>query len=335
MQAAGDHLARAGGEASRCGGRPFSANWLPAGLAPIGLDWRRRPDYNGSMAEQEKSAESAPLVVAFVDDLMFQVKIEKAAAGRGFRLRTIGSATAVGPAGKEAERRAPGEPLSGRAGALFRQLTEWQPALLVFDLHNEGIPWRRWLPVLKSSPATRRVPILAYGSHVAEETLAEARRLGADEVVPRSRFNSALPQLLERLARIPDREGVDLACAEPLAGKARQGIEKFNEGDFYRAHDYLEEAWMEDAGPGRDLYQGILQVGIAYFQIERENYRGALKMLLRVRQWLDPLPDVCRGVNVARLREDVVNVHEALTVAGPEGLAEIDRALFRKIEVKG
>lgn len=284
------------------------------------------------MAEQERPPENAPVVVAFVDDLMFQVKIGKVVEGLGYRLQMMGNASAVGPAGAEGDYR-PGEPLSGRAGELFRQLTAWQPALLIFDLHNEAIPWRRWLPALKSSPATRRVPILAYGSHVAEDTLAEARKLGADEVVPRSRFNSALPQLVERHARRPDREGVAAACAEPLAEKARTGIEMFNDGHYYKCHDYLEEAWMEDEGPGRDLYRGILQVGIAYFQIERDNYRGALKMLLRVRQWLDPLPDLCRGVNVARLREDVANVHEAVTLAGAEGLAELDRALFREIEL--
>ena len=53
----------------------------------------------------------------------------------------------------------------------------------------------------------------------------------------------------------------------------------------------LKEAWRQDTGAARDFYRGILQVGIAYYQIERGNYRGAVKMLLRVRQWLDPLPD--------------------------------------------
>jgi predicted metal-dependent hydrolase/CheY-like chemotaxis protein len=266
---------------------------------------------------------------------MFQVKIENVTQGLGYRLRTIGSAATVGPVDKEGEEGRPGEPLSGRAGELFRQLTAWQPALLIFDLHNQAIPWRRWLPALKSSPATRRVPILAYGSHVATETLAEARRLGANEVVPRSRFNSALPELIAAHARAANRETVTLACAEPLADKARQGIEMFNDGHFYECHDLLEEAWMEDRGRGRDLYRGILQVGIAYFQIERGNFRGALKMLLRVRQWLEPLPAVCRSVNVARLREDVGKVHEAVVDAGPEGLDEIDRTLFREIEIVG
>ena len=90
---------------------------------------------------------------------------------------------------------------------------------------------------------------------------------------------------------------------------------------------------MADESAGRDLYRGILQVGIAYYQIERGNYRGALKMLLRVRQWLDPLPAICRQVNIARLREDVERVQQALEKLGPEEFSAIDRALFRPIEL--
>jgi predicted metal-dependent hydrolase len=117
-----------------------------------------------------------------------------------------------------------------------------------------------------------------------------------------------------------------------LSQLAIKGIELFNEGNYYDAHEELEEAWNEDQGPGRDLYRGILQVGVAYYQIERGNYRGAVKMLLRVRQWLDPLPDTCRGVNLARLKEDVRAVHEALTTLGPKSIDEVDRNLFRPVQ---
>jgi hypothetical protein len=71
-------------------------------------------------------------------------------------------------------------------------------------------------------------------------------------------------------------------------------------------------------GPVRDLYRAILQIGISYFQIERGNYRGAVKMLLRVRQWLAPLPAVCQGVDVSRLREDVERVYATLADTGPD-----------------
>ncbi|MFW6068286.1 MAG: DUF309 domain-containing protein [Chloroflexota bacterium] len=274
-----------------------------------------------------------PVIVGFVADLMFNVKIGDVARKLGFAMEWIERASDVAPGDPDAPADSPGELLHGQGGALFSKLTTWQPALLIFDLNNEEIPWRHWIASLKSSPATRRIPIVAFGSHVETETLKDARKAGADTVVARSRFSSALPELLTENARATDEAAVADTCAQPLAELALEGIEMFNEGHFYKCHDFLEEAWVNDESAGRDLYRGILQVGIAYYQIERGNYRGALKMLLRVRQWLDPLPAVCRGVNVARLREDVDNVHQALQSLGPEDMDEIDRGLFRQIEL--
>ena len=161
--------------------------------------------------------------------------------------------------------------------------------------------------------------------------MTAAKSAGADVVLARSRFTADMPALFQRYARIPDRDSLDYACAEPLSELARTGIERFNQGAYYPAHDALEEAWMQDDGPGRDLYRGILQVGIAYYQIEQGNYRGAVKMLLRVRQWLSPLPDTCRGVDVRTLREDVDHAHAALVSLGPERIVDFDRSFFKPI----
>lgn len=82
---------------------------------------------------------------------------------------------------------------------------------------------------------------------------------------------------------------------DPPHPKAREGIRLFNQGEFYLAHEHLEEAWMETGSPERDLYQGILQIGLAYYQISRGNYRGALKMFRRGQRNLAPLGDALLG----------------------------------------
>ena len=160
-----------------------------------------------------------------------------------------------------------------------------------------------------------------------------ASAVGADEVVARSRFATALPKLIEKHARSHDPEGVAGACAEELAPLALKGIALANAGDYYEAHEALEHAWMDDRGPGRDLYRSILQVAVAYLQIQRENYNGAVKMLLRVRQWLAQLPDICRTVDVASLKQDVERVHKALAALGPDHLEEFDWSLARPIRL--
>ena len=281
--------------------------------------------------QQDKES---PLVVAFVADLMFTSKIQNVINGLGYRVRWLGQADDV--EGEDAATFAPpGERLEGKTGRLFEHITAWQPSLLIFDLSNTAVPWAHWIPVLKSSPATRRIPILAFGPHMDVDLMEVATDAGADVVLARSRFTSDMPSLLEKHARIPDYDAISAACREPLAPLGVTGIQKFNERQFYACHDDLEEAWRQDSGAARDLYRGILQVAIAYYQIERGNYRGAAKMLLRVRQWLDPLPDICRGVDVAQLRQDATAVQDALFELGPERVADFDQGLFKQVRLSG
>ena len=89
-----------------------------------------------------------------------------------------------------------------------------------------------------------------------------------------------------------------------LHPQARTGIRLFNAGEYYRAHDHLELAWRDTPGEEGVLYQGILQVGIAYYHIRRENYRGALKMFRRARRNLTGLPDEFLEIDVEQLRAD-------------------------------
>ena len=272
-----------------------------------------------------------PVIVAFVSDLMFTPRIARAAEYAGFRVEWIENAAAFGDIESDRLPEKPGEQLHGREGRLFERITALRPALLLFDLNNTAIPWRQWIPALKSSPATRRIPIMCYGPHEDVATMKLARDLGSEAVLARSRFTADMPSLFARYARVVDHATLVDTCAEPLSDLARQGLELFNDGAYYKCHDALEAAWMEDSGPGRDLYRGILQVGIAYHQIERGNYRGAVKMLLRARQWLGPLPDMCRGVNVSALRADADRVYNALVDAGPEQIESLDTSLFRPV----
>jgi predicted metal-dependent hydrolase len=120
-------------------------------------------------------------------------------------------------------------------------------------------------------------------------------------------------------------------CSEPLPPAARDAIRQFNAGEFYAQHDALEALWRAESRPVRRLYQGILQIGVAYYQITRGNRRGALKMLMRGLRWLDQLPEVCQGVDVARLRQDARTVQSALT-ASPD-LAAFDLALLEPVHL--
>jgi hypothetical protein len=276
----------------------------------------------------------APLILGFVADLIFAARIEDAAGRLGYRMQWIERAERVAPLEAQPAGRQLGEHLAGPGAALIDLVSALRPALMLFDLGNDQIPWRQWVALLKSAPATRRYPLLCYGSHVDAATLLAAEHAGADAVVPRSRFAAELPALIQQHARTVDIQALIATCQQPLSALARHGLELFNRGEYFEAHEILEAAWNEDDTPGRELYRAILQVAVAYLQIERGNYNGALKMFLRLRQWIDPLPERCRGVEVGRLRDDARQVYAELVALDRPRIAEFDRSLFQPVHYR-
>jgi predicted metal-dependent hydrolase len=121
-------------------------------------------------------------------------------------------------------------------------------------------------------------------------------------------------------------------CKGELHPMAVKGIELFDEGQYWEAHEALEAAWKDERGPARHLYKGILQAGVTYLQIERGNFLGMAKMFERSKKWLRPWPGVCRGVDVGQLRQDLAAAAGEAYRLGPGGLAEFDRSLFKKIK---
>lgn len=192
--------------------------------------------------------------------------------------------------------------------------------------------WDAWLTLPKASPATRRIPLFLISE--SSEARAESFRYGADFAFSPSVILAEAPALLSEFARAPNDEtlaALDCACQQQLPPLAQEGVAQFNAGHYYRQHDLFEELWMATPGPERDLYRAILQVGVAYYQIERGNWRGAYKMLLRSVQWLHWLPPLCQGVDVATLRRDSTAVRAALERLGEARIAELDRQLLRPV----
>jgi len=121
-------------------------------------------------------------------------------------------------------------------------------------------------------------------------------------------------------------------CSAPLHPKAVEGLHLFNAGKYFECHEELELAWRDEAGEIRRLYQGILEAAVTYLHIRRGNYEGAVKVYGRSMRWLRTWPDVCRGVNVAKLRADLDRAMTEVKRLGPERIAEFDQSLFQPAE---
>lgn len=229
-------------------------------------------------------------------------------------------------------RRQGGDPvLVGSADEFHAGLERW-PVLILVDL--QALPEDQWsleIRRAKALPQSRSIPIYAFGSHLDTDSLQAARQAGCDHVWARSRLVEELPRLVADHVQAPPRypEGWDDRPSQLLL----EGVALFNAGEFYRQHDVLEQLWMEDLRPVRDLYQGILQVGVAFHHAEQGNYRGSIKMLRRGLLRLRYLPPVCQTVEVEALRRAARSVHDQLVVLGPDRMDQFDLQRLHEIKV--
>ncbi len=92
-----------------------------------------------------------------------------------------------------------------------------------------------------------------------------------------------------------------------------QGVEEFNQGNFFEAHELWEEAWNDVVGEEKRFYQGLVQIAAGYHKLSLAQYNGARKLLERGSQTLNGfLPDYA-GIDLAPLREAVASALHGLT----------------------
>lgn len=106
-----------------------------------------------------------------------------------------------------------------------------------------------------------------------------------------------------------------------------QGVEQFNQGQFYACHDTLEALWIEAAAPLKDFYQGILQIAVACYHLENHNWQGSVILLgegiARLRRYLP----VYASIDVAQLVSQSAKLLSDLQQAGPDRVVEFVRRL--------
>lgn len=187
-----------------------------------------------------------------------------------------------------------------------------------------------WLGLVRSDPATRRLPAVALASTPDGEQ--QAKLYKASVIVNLDDMGAPLTDVLRQYARTAaDPDVLADQCAAPLPPLVLKGLHEFNTGEYFECHETLETAWMQESGPVRDVYRAILQIAVAYLQITRGNYRGAHKMFVRAVQWIAPLPDQCHGIDIRQLKADAAAARAHLETIGESGIATFDRALLKPI----
>ena len=122
-------------------------------------------------------------------------------------------------------------------------------------------------------------------------------------------------------------------CAHPLPAQVRDGLALFNAGEFFEQHEVLEEAWRAEVAQIRDLYRGILQIGVGFYHLGRGNARGARNLLTYGIDRLAPFDPSCMGVDVAALRAAAGACRAEIERLGPARLHEFEAVMIPKVRL--
>lgn len=133
----------------------------------------------------ESNEPIAPQPALLLDsDLFFSVKVTDTLKHAGYATRTV-----------------------RRADDFARALSDdaAPPAIALVNTAARGIDWRAGI----TAAVARRIPVVAFGSHVDLDTQAEARRLGATSVIANSKLASDLPGVVARALRRHSESGME------------------------------------------------------------------------------------------------------------------------------
>jgi predicted metal-dependent hydrolase len=94
-----------------------------------------------------------------------------------------------------------------------------------------------------------------------------------------------------------------------------RGLELIRAGEYFEAHEELEDEWRQAPAGERDFLQGLVHVAVAWLHAGRGNRPGCERQLEKAIRRLGPYRPDHRGVDVATTLEDVARA-QALVASG-------------------
>ncbi len=109
------------------------------------------------------------------------------------------------------------------------------------------------------------------------------------------------------------------------------GVEQYNAGYFFEAHETLEELWLPSPWPFRPFLQGIIQMSAGFVHLMRHEYPGTVRLLGRAIEKLAAAPDAYMGIDAKQFVADARKAHAELEALGPDHFQEWDLRRVPKI----
>jgi predicted metal-dependent hydrolase len=86
-----------------------------------------------------------------------------------------------------------------------------------------------------------------------------------------------------------------------MKGELARGLEQIHRGEYFEAHETLEDVWRAAEPAEKDFFQGLVHVAVAWYQAGRGNRYGCERQLAKAVRRLTPFAPEHRGVAVEPL----------------------------------
>ena len=157
----------------------------------------------------------------------------------------------------------------------------------------------------------------------------------ADEVTIAPEYRKELAAICEKAAAYWAflKEMHRHSYSQGLPGVLQQAALLWQHRLFFEFHELLEEFWMDWRGPERPFLQGLIQLGVAFYHIQRNNYRGAMSMIRNGWAKVSPhAPRYC-GVELKQFLERIEKCRSLIEGLGPGHSHRFDWSLVPMLKV--
>ena len=83
------------------------------------------------------------------------------------------------------------------------------------------------------------------------------------------------------------------------------GIASFNNADFFAAHDFFENLWMEAKKEDKLFFQGMVQISVGYYHFICGNLKGSKSQLIKGTSKLKLYEPLHYKINISNLVDEI------------------------------
>ncbi len=111
------------------------------------------------------------------------------------------------------------------------------------------------------------------------------------------------------------------------------GIDLYNAGHYWNAHEAWEQVWLDSDRELRGFYQGLIQITAAFVHVTRHEFPGSISLLDAGIEKLERYPVTFAGLHLGPLVTGAKTARSRLWSLGEKRIAEFDTGFIPRIEI--